>query len=316
MKFISLLPVRDEADIISQCLDALLMWCDEIYVFDTGSVDETWELVNDYRLREKRIIAMRKDDVFFSETLLRGWMFHQARKNLKNGDWFLRVDADEFHHIPPPQFVRERMKKHETVAFHQYYNFQYTEREAALWKSGVESVLDRTRPIEQRRRWYTESKYAEPRLCRYRESMKWPERASFPYNAGFVSELRLPIRHYPHRDPIQMEKRCRLRAVMMADEENSRHWRRPDLHHWSEAEWRKFIIADNSPQLKYWSPESPLPEVAFRNHLARPHIRTTQRLVHLLALPVLDRLRPSMKDCTYPQRIPPDKVAQLRNILS
>jgi len=34
-----MLPVRDEADIIGQCLEHLLRWADSIYVFDNGSVD-------------------------------------------------------------------------------------------------------------------------------------------------------------------------------------------------------------------------------------------------------------------------------------
>ena len=41
-RFVVLLPLRDEADIIGQCLRHLLEWAGAIYVFDTGSVDETW----------------------------------------------------------------------------------------------------------------------------------------------------------------------------------------------------------------------------------------------------------------------------------
>jgi len=47
MRFICLLPVRDEADIIGQCLRHLLTRADAIYVFDTRSVDQTWEIVQD-----------------------------------------------------------------------------------------------------------------------------------------------------------------------------------------------------------------------------------------------------------------------------
>jgi hypothetical protein len=38
MRFFSLLPVRDEADIIGQCLHRMLTWADVIYIFDTGSM--------------------------------------------------------------------------------------------------------------------------------------------------------------------------------------------------------------------------------------------------------------------------------------
>ncbi|MEQ1751412.1 MAG: glycosyltransferase, partial [Prosthecobacter sp.] len=64
MKFHCLLPVRDEADIIGQCLQHLLMWADAIYVFDTGSVDNTWEIVQDFAAKDKRVIPLRKDPVY------------------------------------------------------------------------------------------------------------------------------------------------------------------------------------------------------------------------------------------------------------
>src|SRR6185369_8833802 len=98
------LPVRDEADIIGQCLRHLLSWADAVYVVDTGSLDETWEIVRQFSVEDKRVFPLKNDNLFFSEKLLRGWMFHQARQRMRPGDWFLRVDADEFHHVPPPDF--------------------------------------------------------------------------------------------------------------------------------------------------------------------------------------------------------------------
>lgn len=316
MKFICLLPVRDEADIIVQCLSQLLTWADAIYVFDTGSVDATWEIVQDFAAKEKRITPVGKDAVYFSETRLRGWMFHQARQKMRTGDWFLRVDADEFHHIPPPEFVKSRLRPHESIAYHQYYNFVLRQSEVDDWMTGRETLADRTRPIEQRRQWYAVSEYAEPRLCRYRESMRWPPTVSFPFNAGYVARARLPIRHYPHRDPVQLERRCRLRAVMMADRENRANWTRPELHHWAEQEWRTFISPDNAPHLKRWIPGTLLDEVHQTNHLAKPHVRFAQRLAHAFLLPMLDRSRKQWPEDAYPQQISPDVVARLQQELS
>src|SRR5438046_24593 len=115
MRFHCLLPVRDEGDIIGQCLQELLNWSDNIFVFDTGSIDDSWAIVRELAGRDNRIIPMEKRSVFFSETKLRSYMFHIARRQMHNGDWFLRVDADEFHHIPPPEFVKEHMRKSETL---------------------------------------------------------------------------------------------------------------------------------------------------------------------------------------------------------
>jgi hypothetical protein len=54
--------------------------------------------------------------------------------------------------------------------------------------------------------------------------MQWPETVSFPFNAGYVAHERLHIRRYPHRDPAQLLRRCRLRAIMMADSTNRKNW--------------------------------------------------------------------------------------------
>ena len=315
MRFHVILPIREEADIIGQCLEHLLEWADVVSVFDTGSVDETWEIVRDFAAKDGRVKPLRKDPVYFSETRLRGWMFHQARQEMRDGDWFLRVDADEFHHIPPPEFVKTRMRKHETIAYHQYYNFYLLESEVVDWEAGRETLADRNRPIEERRRWYIPSVYSEPRLCRYRNTMRWPPTVSFPYNAGFVARERLPIRHYPHRDPVQLERRCRVRAVMMADTENRANWK-TSFHYWQEHDWRKFVTPDSQPDLKYWQPGTNLPEVHFTDHLAKPHVRMLQWAAHRYFLPVFDRRRPSWPADAYPQRIPADVVARLEEELS
>ena len=297
MRFHALLAVRDEADIIAQSLRHLLTWADAVYVFDTGSLDETWEIVLQFAADDERVIPLMKDAVFFSEKRLRGWMFHQARGRMREGDWFVRVDADEFHHVAPPEFIRTHMRRHETIAYHQYYDFRLTAKEVREWENGGETLADRARPIEERRRWFMVSKYSEPRLCRYRESMQWPETVSFPYNAGYLARERLPIRHYPHRDPVQLERRCRLRAVMMADSENACN------EHWREADWRKHICPNEAP-VQYWKPGSELPEPGFINHLAPWPTRAAQRVLHAGFLPVMDWFRAGYSGAAYPRRIP------------
>jgi glycosyltransferase involved in cell wall biosynthesis len=316
MRFHAMLPVRDEADIIGQCLAHLLSWADAVYVFDTGSVDDTWEIVLDFAGRDRRIVPLGKNQVFFSDTRVRGWMFHQARTAMRDGDWFLRVDADEFHHVTPPEFVETHMRRHETIAFHQYYDFKLTASEVKGWDDGIETLEDRSRPIEQRRRRFTPSRYSEPRLCRYRSTMQWPGHASFPYNAGFVARARLPIRHYPHRDPVQLERRCRLRAAMLADKHNRTQWDQPEIHHWTQPEWRAFIVDDGDLNLLYWKPNADLPRFEFTTHLAKPHVRLLQYAAHRALLPLLDSRRPGWTDGAYPQPIPPEIVRLLATELS
>ena len=292
-----MLPVRDEGDVLAQTLANLLTWADAVYVFDCGSVDLSWEIVRHFAAKDKRVVPLTKASVFFSDKRVRGWLFHQARRWMREGDWFLRVDADEFHHVPPPEFVRTCLRDHETVVYHQYYDFRLTASEVTDWEEGRERLQDRARPIAERRRWFTVSQYTEPRLCRYRQSMQWPATVSFPFNAGYVAAVRLPIRHYPHRDPLQLETRCRLRARMMVDPENA------SIRHWAQENWREHVVADDCPGLQYWTPGTELPAVRFTNHLAPMPKRMLQRAAHAWFLPLLDHCRVGYLEGEYPRRM-------------
>lgn len=311
MRFHCLLPVRDEADILAQTLNHALTWADSIWVYDTGSVDSTWDIVLEAAARDKRVIPMEKKPVFFSETHLRAYLFDKARRKMAEGDWFLRMDADEFHHLSPKDFVEQRMRRHETLAYHQYYDFRLLRSEAAAWESGEETVADRSRPIEQRRRHYTVSVYSEPRLCRYRKTMQWPAGISFPYNAGYVAKERLPIRHYPHRDPLQLQRRCRLRALMMADPTHDGQ----SYLHWLEDDWKSFLTADDAPGLLYWEPGCELPQVRQLNHLKKGLARLAQRVLHGTLLPVMDARRPAFGPEQSPVPLPEDLVRRLETLL-
>lgn len=316
MQFHCLLPVRDEDDIIAQCLDQLLEWADAIYVLDTGSIDHTWEIVQEYALREKRVKLLGQNEVYFSEGKTRGYLFHQARKHMRNGDWFLRVDADEFHHIYPPEFVRAQLRPSETIVYHQYYNFQLTQAEAEKLSNSQAIADERKMTIQQRRRYYIPSIYSEPRLCKYRNTMKWPDTVSFPYNAGFVARERLPIRHYPHRDPLQLKRRVALRSIMMLDENNKKNWPGERVFHWYESDWKKFIVPNDEPTMIYWVSETSLPAIRNYNHLASPLKRMVQRIVHAGFLPLLDYTHLNFPEGTVQQPIKEQILEMLKRELT
>ena len=53
--------VKNEADIIEQSLRAAATWCSRIYVFDNGSDDGTWEMVQQLSLKLLQIIPYKQD---------------------------------------------------------------------------------------------------------------------------------------------------------------------------------------------------------------------------------------------------------------
>lgn len=317
MKFNGLMLLRDEEDVIVQNLQHLLSWIDALYILDLGSTDATWDIVQDFAARDKRIVPFKRAPIIYNDNL-RAVLFDQFRDRFTPGDWVMKIDADEFYHVTPPVFVRERLRPLDTAVWLQWYFFRLTHGEVADYESGkVDIAADRKRPIEERRRYYKISEYAEPRMFRYRRGMKWPHDASFPFNAGYVSRERIPIRHYPHRDPLQMERRFKLRAAMMKLKAHAGG-------HWKLDDWRKEVVDErgvsasaagqrqglagesgiDTGELHFWEPGTTLEEVPLHNHVPAPTKRLMQRVIYPVMLPILDTRRRSYDRTYSPEEIP------------
>src|ERR1035438_7665333 len=166
MRFHGLLVVRDEADIILESVRYALTWADAIYAYDTGSTDGTWELLQQMAREDSRLILYRHESVYFRNEL-RAVLFNEYRKNAEVGDWFATVDADEFYHISPPEFVRTRLRRCETAVSYQLYDFKLTNQEAVCLQGTSALAGERTLPMKDRRRYYIPLTYAEPTLFKY-----------------------------------------------------------------------------------------------------------------------------------------------------
>jgi hypothetical protein len=319
MRFHGLMVLRDEGDIIEQSLTHMLGWADTVFILDLGSIDQTWEIVQDYARRDPRVVPYKQVPWIFNDNF-RGFLFNQYRNRFDAGDWVLKLDADEFYHVSPRDFVQHHMGLGETAAWLQWYYFRLTTAEVEDYESGrVSQLVDRRRGIEDRRRFYKITEHSEPRMFRYRRAMRWPHDASFPFNAGFVARNRIPIRHYPHRDPLQMQTRFRLRAQMMSLRAHAGgHWK---LHDWREEVvdsrgiaaaamgTKRGLAGENgvdTGELRFWEPGTALPVVSTRPAY-QPLQRSLQRIIHPLLLPILDRTR-RVFDSTYEPALLPEPV--------
>ena len=306
MRFHGLMLLRDEEDVIAETLTHLLTWIDVLHVYDLGSTDQTWEIVQHFAARDTRIQPFKHLPTVYHDGL-RCVLFDRFRSGFENGDWILKIDGDEFYPIPPPQFVKERLQPDEGLVHLQWYFFRLTTDETAAYESGSIPINeDRKRSIIDRRRYYKVSQYSEPRMFRYRPTMQWPSTTHWPYNAGLLARERIPVLHYPHRDPIQLSRRFALRSAMMRrNAAAGGHWKTNDWH--GELVDNQTGIAlgaekgeglsggygiDSGPLL-YWPLGTILPEVSIYQHLPSIPKRTLQRLIYSALLPVLDSRRPS-----------------------
>src|SRR5205814_10091794 len=110
---------------------------------------------------DSRVVPYLSKPIVYGDNL-RCALFDQFRERFSGGDWVMKIDADEFYHVAPPVFVKERMRRGESAAYLQWYFFRLTAREVADYESGrVNITEDRKRPIEDRRRFYKVSTYGE-----------------------------------------------------------------------------------------------------------------------------------------------------------
>lgn len=314
--------VRDEADILPESIPHYLTWLDGLYVMDLGSTDGTWEILTQLASRDSRLVLHSTRNLVFSQGL-RAILFESYRDRFAAGDWIVKADADEFYDVPPTVFAAQSLSARETCVHLQWYFFRLTTIEVdAIERGAISMSEERRRPIVDRRRHYKLPSHAEPRLFRYRPTMRWSPANSFPYNAGYVARARIPVRHYPHRDPWQMAARYRLRSAMTAVGGLAR------ASHWRLDDWRRDVVfidpnsglareqnsggvgldaveAHTDGQLHYWQPGEALPVPGVSSgHLASPVVRLAQFTIHAGPLRLFDHLRSGFSREYQPAQLP------------
>jgi glycosyltransferase involved in cell wall biosynthesis len=228
----SILLVKNEEDIIEACLKSACNWSDFIYVYDGSSDDRTWEIVSS--LRSEKIIPFRQHDEAFKEGL-RADAFNAYRGNAEEGDWWCRLDADEFYVDDPKEFL-SRTKAWNNVVWGASIQYYLTHEDV--------STLDFSAPTEQLLRSirYYNANSAEPRFFRHRRRLLWDNKWAWPRHLGVAAEQFIRFRHYKYRSPAQIQSRLDVR----------REARRRGFEGWGHAKelnWQEKIVCSNGLEL-------------------------------------------------------------------
>jgi len=84
--------VKDEAHVIERCLDSVLPLIDEVIIVDTGSTDNTIEIINNF-LKEKNLAGKIIETTWQGFAHGRSLALEESRKT--DCDYSLMIDADE-----------------------------------------------------------------------------------------------------------------------------------------------------------------------------------------------------------------------------
>lgn len=268
MKLHGMCLVKNEADIITETLSKAAQWCDFIYVFDTGSTDETWMKVKELGAEDPKIVPYRTECRAFSDSL-RAEIFAAFRDQAAAGDWWCRLDADEVYIDNPRVFLRSVPRRHHVVfsASHQFY---FTERERDAWQRDPETW--EALPAEERLRYYV-CDHSEARFFRHRVGLQWPS-GSWPRHMGVTHPRRIRLKHLQYRSPSQIQKRLDTRRQASAD-----GWKLFDSYD-GVKDWQEKIADAGKLQFDDQSGRYLVEESLLSRHMEKPLHRAVKYLMH------------------------------------
>jgi glycosyltransferase involved in cell wall biosynthesis len=233
--------VKNEGDIVAQTLHRASQFCHKIYVFDTGSTDDSWQKVR--RINNSVVVPFRHEAVPFYGGL-RAQVFNAVRRHCAVGDWFYILDADELLAENPQKAIAIAEREEATQINTLQYNFYFTDKD---WKDYRDGHDSRSKPITQRRRYYRFVNI-EQRIFRVSNDLVWPEHIDPEHPKGFMMPVtenkrkkcsyRIPNCHYQYRDPEQIQLRLETRrAARAANQSNFLHYKSLD----EGIDWKKSI---------------------------------------------------------------------------
>lgn len=241
MKLYGICLVKNEGDIIEQCLTHALQFCDRIFVIDNGSSDGTWEIVQSLAQKHDQIVPHSQILDRYREGI-RTLVYNEYNQKLTDEDWWIRLDGDEFLYTDPRSVMADANKAKADFIKAWQAQFYYTDIDHQAWLAGKDNSQQ---SIFERRRYY-QVDWREYRLFRNQPNVFWDENISqnWPHGLTTVHKQMIFNRHYQYRDPDQIKRRLAQRYGL------------PTFVHVTSTDWEKEIRSAKT--LDCYQPDQPL----------------------------------------------------------
>ncbi|WP_306906552.1 glycosyltransferase family 2 protein [Arthrobacter pascens] len=204
--------MKNESDIIEQTLSDALRWCDEIFLLDNGSDDDGWQRVQSMSKLEPRIIPVGCDLTPFHDGI-RARLYNANAAKAAGGDWWCRLDADEFYVDDPREILVKTPDEYFSV-WSASISYYFTDIDAERYFASPDLFNDDV-PITEKCRYYL-NHWSEPRFFRHDPTIGWQHTdGGFPRAVWSrpAAPMRIPIRHFAYRSPTQIQKRLDTRRT-------------------------------------------------------------------------------------------------------
>jgi hypothetical protein len=206
--------VKNEGDVIEECLRAASEWADHIYVWDNGSDDGTWETVQRLATELEPVVAWRQLATPNFEDGFRREIFMAFADQAHDDDWWVRLDADEFY-VDNPRIFLCKLPRRFGIVWYASLSYYMSSVARAQYRQDPELFADDV-PTSEKCRYYF-SHWSEVRFVRHSVLAPWPSgSAGWPTDLHARSEaspVRILAKHFPYRSPQQIEQRIATRAT-------------------------------------------------------------------------------------------------------
>jgi len=235
--------VRNEGDIVGQVLRSAAQDHDLILVVDVASTDDTLAEIRAVERRYPRVACLGSLGEPVWAQGVRRHVWARFRGGLPRDTWWSIVDGDEFADEPLAPVVAAAEAEGADHVQGAFATFAYTRSEAEEWRSGRETLADRSRPVEERRRFFRVAAYSV-RLFKDHPLLRWNDDAFVPRGLIRPFHRRVCYRHYQHRDLDQLALRLESRSTLELPE-----WHKEMHYHWHYA-LEEALHPDDDPALR------------------------------------------------------------------
>ncbi len=203
--------VKNEDDIVGDVLRDASKWADKIFIADNGSSDDTVDVIQSVVAQKKNVEFLGVVDEPFTDEI-RGKLYSRISHVSKPGDWWCRLDADEYYIDNPCHFLATLPADIDHV-WAASYQFYFTDIDYSRYQQDPSAFLNT--PLEQRFRYYLNN-WSEPRFAKHTSYFDWPTTSAWPDYMVACANKRIRLRTYQHRSPEQVVKRLLIRNEVLA----------------------------------------------------------------------------------------------------
>ncbi|MGL4670363.1 MAG: glycosyltransferase family 2 protein [Lactobacillaceae bacterium] len=203
-KIFAFMTVKNEADIVIETLLDAVKWADKIVIMDNMSNDDTWDKLIDFADKNEKIILWGRYGGKFHLSL-RQVIFNDYRYLSSEGDWWCRLDGDEFYIDDPRDFLANLDDDIDCV-YNASFQYYYTEDDFYREHNSLEKqecVINRLVNYK--------CNHSEIRFIKDKADLCWPQYSEWPINIVNPSSKRIRLKHYQYRSLQQISERLKAR---------------------------------------------------------------------------------------------------------